>query len=320
MKNNYSTQKYQSGIALLVVIAIVAILGGIGTYAVVTQKSKLGDHIDTIQTNENAQINQIEEIPVSTSATTTLDIASADIVSVPKSTTVLAPIGDYEVRILSPLPNATLYTGQTINIKVQVGKYVSKLSFLSVGPDLVKDVASVGKASDGTLTFDYTIKPAGQILSLGDTELKVSGMFSPDIPKGVLPTVGEIEKMTTIIPLIIDTHDPIASLDLGVDPIIVKVGTKSDVQSISETHGVGVVFQGHAVMDPNDHGAVMVGDSLASFTIADESVAKLDTTMFSSISRFLFPAIIVEGLKVGKTTLTVTYKNVSKTIGIEVTN
>lgn len=169
MKSYNVNSNRQHGIAVIVIIAIIALLGGIGTYVVVKEKSQQKDVENTPVSQEDLTVGQAEgatgEVATSGNTGTETPIETG---STPKSTA-LAPIGDYEVRILSPLPNTKFYTGQTIHIKVQTGKYIPNILFVKVGVDVIKNTADVLKASDGTFNFDYVVKPTGQILTLGDT-------------------------------------------------------------------------------------------------------------------------------------------------------
>lgn len=251
----------------------------------------------------------IDTIPVETPATET---------PLPPQST----LGDYEIKILSPALGSKVYIGNTIEIKVQAGKYITGIATVGIGVPPQMTNFSITKHENDVFAVQYKIPPLKEGGFLGDSVIAVSGKYDSQIAANNHPPASEIAKSMKSVRVILDTR-------LTVGELFVSDGSEQNPESIKVKMGGNYVDGKYvptvplvlAILKNTDgtESSAILDSSITTYVISDTSIAtvkQIDYTPPGSTVKL--KVVDIKGVKIGTTKLLVAYKNVSKSITIEV--
>lgn len=296
MKNN---QKGFIGIALAV-IGLVAL--GAGGYVVYKNKTSSPVPVTTTEVGVPENKEEADSIPTQVAATSSIKASSAT------TTNLAQPIGDYEVKVITPIVNKKFYIGDTLEVVVEVGKNIDKILMVAVGidPNFEKNT-TITKLSESSYNIRYRILDAVPTFFIGQNTFQVQGLIDPDLPGRL--TKEQVQQASVSIPIILDSRITPTRLEAET-PLVIKVG--------SHTVPTGPFI---AIDFADKSTAIAVDQSVVRHTIADTSIASIRDTLYDPFGTgSKLKVVDIVGNKVGTTTLTLTYKNLSKTVTVNVTN
>lgn len=311
------TEKHHTGRKIFLTLLILCALGGAAYYF----KSELlnlpfvskifpQEKTEMLET-ENQSVDELSSISDTETESKTLPITETEQLPV---------VGDYEIKILSPLENSRVFIGQPIIIQVLAGKEITKIVNVNisghfVSPSDPKPLSFSQKNEKGIFTVEYIIPE--DFPFIGKKDLHVMGYIEDTM--GTAP----VEKSFKSIQVVVDSPKTPVNLHLLSDletlngPITVKLGgIFVNGKQVPQAPMVGVDFSGSGKAD-----ALISDTSVVTYKIHDESIAVIEEIPFLQIGDSPENlAINIKGLKVGTTKLTVTYKGISTTIDVIVVN
>lgn len=296
MKNN---QKGFIGITLAI-IALIAL--GAGGYIV--YKNKTSAPVPVTMTEVGVPENKEEEagsIPTEVAATSSTKASSTT------SANTTQAIGDYEVRVLTPIANKTFYVGDTIDVVVILGKNISQIFMVNVGIDSnFEKNTTITKNTNSTYSVRYHIEP-GNAFFLGPSTFQVQGLINPNMTERL--TREQLRQASVSIPIILDSKSTPIKMEAET-PLTIKIGP--------HTTPTGPLV---AIEFADKRTAVSLDQSLVKYTISDPSIVSIREIIYDPLGTGSnVKTIDLLGNKIGTTTLTVTYKNLSKTITVNIVN
>jgi hypothetical protein len=255
--------------------------------------------------------------------TSPIDTIPGETIPTPEIPTPTQPaLADYEIKILSPAPNTKFYTGDKVQVKVQVGKYITGIESLYIGLTAESHNFSVIKHENDTFTLEYTIPQIDTSGFLGDTLLAVSGKVNNTAVEQNPPSASEFSKSNTTMHLILDTRREVIDLVMAPDQDSPSLQVKMGGNYVNGKYVPATATVLAVLKNPDGTlSSALIDYSIASFVVADSTIVKaekMDYAPFPTSPNLTVKVMDIKGVKVGTTKLTVTYKNISKSITVEV--